>query len=279
MDSDAKPGSAATNPAPPHSGPPDAKSRFEEMAASSSSHWPDYPREAVHWLVGGNGKPLRVLELGAGTGKLTRTLCALGHDVIATDPSAAMLAKLGSNVPAAHTALARAEDVPLPPSSADVVIAAQAFHWFDQSRALPEIARVLRPGGMLALVWNAGDIKVPWVRKVFTLMHQVGEGSVDPLGQSDTFSTVEQRAFRHWQLVRKDSLVGLIGSSSYAATLNPAERSDLLAEAATLYDSYDRGSAGMRLPWQTHCLRARVSGIVAAPRKVSHEDGLLIDFT
>lgn len=257
---------------------PNPASGFEKVAAPSTGHWPDYPREAVQWLVGGDGKPLRVLELGAGTGKLTRALCALGHGVIATDPSAAMLAELGATSPTAHAALARAEDIPLQPSSVDVVIAAQAFHWFDQSRALPDIARVLRPGGSLALVWNAGDIKVPWVRKVFALMHQVGDSGLDPLSHSDTFSTVEQRAFRHWQLVKLDSLVGLVGSSSHAATLTPAERSDLLAEAADLYESYDRGSAGMRLPWQTHCLRARVRGIAATTQQVSDDDGLLIDF-
>lgn len=253
-------------------------STFESVAAQSAGHWPEYPAEAVRWLIGGDGKPVRVLELGAGTGKLTRTLRALGHEVIATDPSSAMLAQLVKVAPDCHVALARAEDIPLPPASVDVVIAAQSFHWFDQSRALPDIARVLRPGGTLALVWNGGDIKVPWVKKVFALMQEEGEVGLDPLSESGVFSTVEQRSFRHWQLIHKNGLVSLIGSSSRAATLTPAERADLLAETAALYDSYDRGSAGMQLPWQTHCFRARVSGLAAPAAPVPDDHGLFIDF-
>ena len=251
---------------------------FETVAATYADHRPDYPEEAVRWLVGGDGRPMRVLELGAGTGKLTKTLSGLGHHVIATDPSSAMLAQLVRAAPRSHVTLARAEDIPLPPATVDVVIAAQAFHWFDQRRALPDVARVLRPGGTLALVWNHGDIKVPWVKKIFALMHDPGDEGVDPLSESDIFSTVEQRVFRHWQLVHKHSLVGFIASSSKAATLTPAERTDLLAEAAAIYDSYDRGSAGMRLPWKTQCFRARVTGNATAAEPVSDDDGLLIDF-
>ena len=128
------------------------------------------------------------------------------------------------------------------------------------------------------MVWNDGDIKVPWVKKIFALMHDPGAEGVDPLRESDIFSTFEQRVFRHWQPVNRDSLVGFIASSSKAATLTPAGRTDLLAEAAAIYDSYDRGSAGMRLPWKTHCFRARVSGNATATEPASDDDGLLIDF-
>ncbi|MBA2444981.1 MAG: class I SAM-dependent methyltransferase, partial [Nocardioidaceae bacterium] len=91
-------------------------STFESVAAQSAGDWPEYPAEAVRWLIGGDGKPVRVLELGAGTGKLTRTLRALGHEVIAIDPSSAMLAQLLKVAPDGHIALARAEDIPLPPA-------------------------------------------------------------------------------------------------------------------------------------------------------------------
>ncbi len=252
-------------------------SSFERVAATYADHRPGYPDEAVRWLVGGDGRPVRVLELGAGTGKLTRTLCELGHEVIATEPSSAMLASLVRVAPRGHAVLARAEDIPFSASTVDVVIAAQAFHWFDQSRTLPDVARVLRPGGVLSLVWNDGDTKVPWVRKVFSLMRDPSAEGLDPLRESDIFSTFEQRVFRHWQVMHRDSLIGFIASSSRAATLTPEERTDLLAEAGSIYDSYGRGSAGMRLPWKTYCYRARVTGTAATPPSAP-DDGLLIDF-
>ncbi|MGI8887658.1 MAG: class I SAM-dependent methyltransferase, partial [Nocardioidaceae bacterium] len=162
-----------------------------ERAAEGADHWPAYPIESVQWLIG--NQPARVLELGAGTGKLTATLCALGHDVVATDPSADMLVRLASTAPAARTALARAEDIPLAPASADVVVAAQAFHWFDRERALTEIARVLRPGGALALLWNSGDLKVPWVKRVVDLIDTPGVGDTNPVEQSDLVEATESR--------------------------------------------------------------------------------------
>src|SRR5206468_3127739 len=106
---------------------------------------PGYPEEAVRWLVGET--PCDVVDLGAGTGKLTRQLVAAGHRVTAIEPLPEMLELLPANAPGAFAVLGNAEVIPLPDAYADVVTAAQAFHWFDHAAALLEIARVLRPSG------------------------------------------------------------------------------------------------------------------------------------
>lgn len=235
---------------------------FGGVAGDYAEYRPGYPAEAVRWLVGTS--PGTVLELGAGTGRLTAQLVALGHQVVACDPAADMLTHLRGSVPEALAVLARAEEIPLPTSSVDVVAVAQAFHWFEPDRALPEIARVLRPGGVLALVWNDGDHKVPWVQRVFELIDQPQAfETADPVAGSELFAPSDSRVFRHWQQMTKATLLGFVASTSWAATLPPPERAELLAEVGRLYDGYDRGPAGLSMPWQARCYRARVSGLGA----------------
>lgn len=233
---------------------------FGTVAEAYVAHRPNYPDEAARWLVG--GRPAKILELGAGTGKLTATLCALGHDVVATEPDQAMLSELRKAAPRSRPVLARAEDIPLPSSSVDVVVAGQAFHWFDQERSLPEIARVLRPGGVVALVWNVGDLRVPWVKKVFGLIDlEPEEQEDDPFAGTDIFVLTEQRFVKHWQPFRKETLIGYVASTSRAATMGESERAALLDEAGRLYDSYERGPDGLLMPWIAHCYRGRVAGL------------------
>jgi len=143
---------------------PDWAHSFGPVADAYDRGRPSYPPEAAAWLVGRDAAT--VLELGAGTGKLTEILVGLGHDVHATDPDRAMLDVLEKRVPSARTAVAGAEEIPLADRSVDVVVAAQCFHWFDLDRALPEIARVLRPGGRICLLWNQRNEKIPWVRRL-----------------------------------------------------------------------------------------------------------------
>ncbi|HMD12433.1 MAG TPA: class I SAM-dependent methyltransferase, partial [Marmoricola sp.] len=114
---------------------------------------PSYPPEGVAWLVG--TKPARVLELGAGTGKLTEALVELDRDVIAVDPIEEMLEELEVAVPGVPRILGTAEDIPIQDASVDAVVVGQAWHWFQRARAVAEIARVLRPGGVLGLAWNS----------------------------------------------------------------------------------------------------------------------------
>lgn len=252
---------------------------FSHVASSYDAHRPDYPVEAARWLAG--DPPARVLELGAGTGKLTAVLGAIGHDVVATDPSAQMLDACGTAAPKARRVVAAAEAIPLPSSSVDVAVAGQAYHWFDVERALPEIARVLAPGGTLAVVWNTADLRVPWVQKVFRLIdHQGGDEGADPFAGSDVFTLADQADFKHWQPFRRETLVGFVASSSYAATRDSREREQLLAAAGALYDSYDRGPDGLLMPWVARCFRARVAGLRPAspppPRPSDPEDETVV---
>src|SRR5712691_5874982 len=128
---------------------------FSDVADAYARARPDYPDEAVRWLAG--DEPHDIVDLGAGTGKLTRSLVALGHRVTAVEPLDEMRAQLVAALPGTIALAGSAEAIPCPDASADVVSCAQAFHWFAHDAALPEIARVLRPGGRLALVWNSRD--------------------------------------------------------------------------------------------------------------------------
>jgi SAM-dependent methyltransferase len=238
-------------------------SSFGSVAADYARHRPGYPDQAVSWLVG--DAPATVLELGAGTGKLTRSVCALGHRVIASDPDEAMLAELRTAVPEATVLASTAEDIPLRASSVDVVVAGQAFHWFDAERAWPEIARVLRPGGSLGLVWNSGDIRVPWVRKVLGLIEsERGQDGWNPFAESTVFELTDQMAVKHWQEFGRDTLLGFVASSSKAATAPAEERDWILATVDALYESYGRGPDGLQMPWIANCYRGKVAGLDAA---------------
>jgi ubiquinone/menaquinone biosynthesis C-methylase UbiE len=238
-------------------GPPEARS-FGGVAEAYERGRPTYPADAVQWMVG--DQPSSVLELGAGTGKLTRVLLELGHDVHPTDPDPAMLALLEEQLPGTRSAVASAEDIPLADGSVDAVVAAQAFHWFDLDRALPEIARVLRPGGRVCLVWNQRNEKIPWVRRLGALIG-TQEQLRDPaqsLMFSELFGFVEESEFNHWQVIDRRTIQDLVLSRSNIAVLDEAGRAAKLAEVIAFYDDFGRGMDGMQLPYVTRCFRATV---------------------
>jgi len=219
---------------------------------------PTYPLEAAAWLTG--TQPLSVLELGAGTGKLTQRLVELGHDVHATDPDRAMLDVLSRDLPGVRTSLSTAEEIPAGDRTYDVVVCAQAFHWFDLDRALPEIARVLRPGGALSLVWNQRDERIPWVRRLGAIIgteDQLRDPAV-ALKSSRLFGEVATATFKSWQAVNRDSIQDLVRSRSGVAVLDDAARERKLAEVLAFYDDYGRGMDGMQLPYAVSCFRAPV---------------------
>jgi ubiquinone/menaquinone biosynthesis C-methylase UbiE len=249
---------------------PDWAHSFGGVAEAYERGRPTYPAEAVSWLLG--EQPLTVLELGAGTGKLTRVIAKLGHDVHATDPDPAMLQVLEREVPGVRTAEAGAEDIPLGDASVDAVIAGQAFHWFDLDRALPEIARVLRPGGHVCLTWNYRNEKIPWVRRLGALIG-TQEHQQDPaqaLIFSELFGFVEDKEFSHWQVIDRKSIQDLVLSRSNVAVLDEQGRAAKLAEVLAFYDEYGRGMDGMQLPYVTRCYRADV---LDRPRVAAADSG------
>ena len=233
---------------------------FAEVADAYERGRPGYPEEAVRWLAG--GEPCDVVDLGAGTGKLTRALVALGHRVTAIEPLPEMLEHLPETAPGAFGTLGSAEVIPLPDAFADVVTCAQSFHWFDHAVALPEIARVLRPGGRLGLVWNSRDDREPWAARLSELIgnETVGDDDVrGPIDASGLFEPVEIAAYTFEQPLDRETLLDLVLSRSYCAKLPQADREPILEAVGRLYDE-TAGPDGVRLPYVTECFRAAKRG-------------------
>jgi SAM-dependent methyltransferase len=257
---------------------------FGGVADAYARARPTYPRAGAAWLVG--APHADVLELGAGTGLLTEQLRSLGHRVLATDPSEPMLRHLTRRVPRAPAVLAAAERIPMRARSVDAVVCAQAFHWFDLGRALPEVARVLRPGGHLGLAHNRRDERIPWVRRLGDLIGRQDQ-QLDPthaLQSSHLFGFVETATFRIWQALDRRLLHDLALSRSNVATMSDHEREGVLRKVDDLYVEYGRGHDGMLLPYVTHCYKAvvRPPALVdrggPAPDDRDGGDALLIDF-
>jgi SAM-dependent methyltransferase len=229
---------------------------FARVADAYEQARPGYPADAVLWLAGET--PCDVVDLGAGTGKLTRTLAALGHHVVAVEPLGEMLDRLRAAVPGATAVAGSAESMPLPDGAADVVACAQAFHWFDHEPALAEIARVLRPGGRIALVWNVRDERVPWVSELSDAMvgrTGVDRGAAAPIEQSGLYGPVEHATFEHTQTVDREALRSLVLSRSYCAVLAEEERAPILGRVDRLFDEHARDGL-LTLPYVVECFRA-----------------------
>ena len=229
---------------------------FAEVAGAYERGRPGYPDEAVRWLVGLD--PRDVVDLGAGTGKLTRALVGLGHRVTAVEPLDEMRAELELALPDVHAVAGRAESMPLPNSSADAVTSAQAFHWFDHDDALPEIGRVLRPSGRLALVWNSREDRDPWMARLSAIIgnESIEESDVVPiLDASGLFGPVETAQFSFQQVLDRDGLLDLVLSRSYLAKRPPPDRQPVLDAVGSLYDETATPD-GVRLAYVTECFRA-----------------------
>ena len=213
---------------------------FGAAAGVYESARPGYPAEAVRDLLG--PQPLDVLDLGAGTGKLTRTLVAAGHHVRAVDPDAGMLASLATAVPEVPYDVGTAESLPLPDASVDAVVAGQAYHWFDPATALPEIARVLRPDGLLGLLWNVRDDEVPWIYDLGQIMGALDAGDqLEPPALQPVFTEAAVRWYEHVHPLTVDGLVDLAASRSYVIRLPDDERADRLAQVRALGERVAEG--------------------------------------
>lgn len=240
-------------------------SSFGSRAAAYAEHRPDYPREALEWgLSGVTGTPRRVLDLGAGTGKLTLGLAGLGLDVTAVEPDPEMRAELGRVVPSATSLAGQAERIPLPDGEVDAVFVGQAFHWFDVPVAMTEIARVLRPGGVLVPMWNYEDDSVPWVAE-FGNLGRTGvsrawtDGEREPATHPE-FEPFESRTFHHVQRRTAESLVETIATHSHMIVADPAEAAAGLAEIRRFLATNPHTASGeFDLPLRTWVFRARRS--------------------
>ncbi|WP_285725368.1 class I SAM-dependent methyltransferase [Psychromicrobium xiongbiense] len=221
---------------PQPGGPKFDQDRRQELAAAFLSGGqtydrirPGYPEESVDWLVPSGTGALDVLDLGAGTGKLTGALLARGHRVVAVDPSEDMLAQLRLSLPTAQALLGTAEALPLADGQVDSVVVAQAWHWFDHQAASAEIARVLRPGGRLALIWNQLDVTVPWVHRLSRIMHagDVHRTGVDPQ-VSPQFSPAEHQVVLWQQRLTPEEILELATSRSYFLRAGTRDRERVL---------------------------------------------------
>jgi SAM-dependent methyltransferase len=194
---------------------------------------PAYPVDAVRYVLPPGAD--RVLDLGAGTGKLTEVLLDLGLDVVAVEPSEPMRQRIAGR---AEVLDGTAEQIPLPDASVDAVLVGQAFHWFDPNSALAEISRVLKPGGTVGLLWNVMDDSVPWVREMSELFgaedlvsHMDGR---PPFAGNGELSEPEHDEFDYAQTLDRDLLVDLVASRSVLVTLPEEERLDVLAKIREL---------------------------------------------
>ena len=234
-------------------------SSFGAAAAAYERGRPPYPPEAVDWLLP-EGAP-RVLDLGAGTGKLTRQLRDRGLHVIAVEPSEGMREQLARAVPGAAVHAGSAEEIPLPDHSVDAVLVAQAWHWVS-SRAVPEVARVLAPGGRLGLVWNIRDEREDWVAELGRILHDPGEHHRQDRGIiGPPFGPVERCDVEWAHRISRDELIDLAASRSYVITMPDQERAAVLAGVAHLADARlgATGAGELVLPYVTECYRAGLS--------------------
>lgn len=209
---------------------------------------PDYPAAAIEWLVDRlDLRPGRtVVDLAAGTGKLTRLLVPTGAEVIAVEPIAEMRAKIEN----ARVLAGTAEAIPLEDASVDAVTVAQAFHWFRADEALREIHRVLHPGGGLALVYNVRDERDP-VQAAASAIMQPLEENVPRRGKrnwSEVIDASETATFDHAQLVDEDAFVERFTSVSFIAAASPEERAAIEEQLRAL--ARDVGTP-IRLPYVT----------------------------
>src|SRR2546430_988452 len=219
---------------------------------------PSYPQQALVWALG--EAPRKVVDLGAGTGILTRVVRALGHEVLPVEPDEAMRDRLVQGTPDTTPLAGTAEKIPLPAGAVDAVVAGQAYHWFDPEPAHREIARVLAHGGGFAPVWNVRDDSVPWVAELTRIADDVADrrgGVFNGEIEHDfgpEFGRPEREHFRHEVPMTADGLVKLVASRSYYLTATPEQQVAIEAAVRALAATLP---ATFALPYVTVAYRAR----------------------
>jgi ubiquinone/menaquinone biosynthesis C-methylase UbiE len=253
-----------------------AATSFDQQAAEYARLRPGYPPAALDAAVPDDARV--VLDLAAGTGKLTGDLLERGLEVVAVEPLPGMLAELRRRFPAAGAICGTAENIPLADSTVDAVVVGQAFHWFDPDRALSEIARVLRPGGSLALLWNHDDESDPFVAEIYAAMTDAGRPPGGATRRSGGGTTVDGEpappippfqghpALTDPQVVRigwlrsqsVDDLIGLVNTYSYVIRATDETRATLAAAIRTIALRHAPGRQDLLIPgscevWRSTC--------------------------
>ena len=224
---------------------------FETVAAEYERHRPGYPEEALRWAAEqlGLDTGARVLDVGAGTGKLTRGLAALGFRVVAVEPGAPMLEQLRAAVPEAEALDGAAESLTLPDASIAAAFAGQAYHWFDRDRAVPELHRVIRAGGGLTLLWNWWDERDPLQRELGAIVGYAGHRPYadEALPGAPWFREVGRTVVESAQESSPDGVTSHLATTSMFLTMDADERERRLAEVRGVASRYgDRFSMPRR---------------------------------
>jgi SAM-dependent methyltransferase len=218
---------------------------------------PSYPEDAIACLAEALGlRPGRlVLDLAAGTGKLTRALAPTGAALVAVEPVVEMRAKIAETLPEVEVLAGTAEAIPLADAAVDAVTVGQAFHWFRGDEALVEIHRVLRPDGRLGLIWNGRDESVEWVARLTRIMEPYRGNAPayrreewrEPFGRTALFAGLEHEVFRLDHELDPEGLVARVTSVSFIAALPDQERQAVAARVRELV----RGRGSVVLPYRT----------------------------
>ncbi|MHB1138335.1 MAG: class I SAM-dependent methyltransferase [Microthrixaceae bacterium] len=251
---------------------PIAAGGFASAASTYARVRPTYARAAVGAvadLARHRDGPAPLVDVGAGTGILTGQLARLRLDCTAVEPLAPMARQLRLALPTTAVVHATAEALPFAADSFRVYAAAQSFHWFDAAAALEEAARVLGPGGDLALLWNVRDDSVPWVAELTDLVERRTGGRpyedhrerpwAEVVGASGHFTDLVEQRFPNPVVTDRDGVFDRLRSTSFVAALDAADRDDLLAEAAGLLDAQHGLGDRFEYPHHTvlHLCRAR----------------------
>jgi len=222
---------------------------FGSVASDYDRYRPPPPPQALDWLIPRDARA--ILDLAAGTGVVTRELIGRAARVVAVEPDGRMREVLAARCPGAEVLEGRGEDIPLPDASVDAVVISAAWHWLDPGRAVPEITRVLRPGGTLGVIWISRDVRVPWVAEFNALARESLEADRRPRQEGRrrrevTFppgtplSPPEERRFEFSLPMTSEQLAGLLGTYSGVITMEPGQRAEFSRRVTAFLD---------RQPW------------------------------